>query len=115
MHKQQFIYDAIVKSVYDGDTIRIDIDMGFSIWRLNEPIRLYGIDAPEIRGEERPQGIIVRDWLRARLPVGSQIIIETIKDRKGKYGRYLARIYVDEHDIGQEMIHLGLAVPYMLD
>jgi micrococcal nuclease len=86
-------YNAIVRSVYDGDTIRVDIDLGCSVWLRNEPLRLYGINAPEVRGKNREAGFAARDYLREMI-LDKEVIIETRKDRKGKYGRYLADIYL---------------------
>jgi len=86
-------YKAEIASVYDGDTVRADIDLGLSIWRKNTALRLFGIDAPEMRGEEKVKGKASRDFLRGTLD-GAEIVIETIEDKKGKYGRWLARIWV---------------------
>ena len=49
-----YTYKARCVSVYDGDSITLDIDLGFNHWMLNQKIRLLGIDTPEIRGPERP-------------------------------------------------------------
>lgn len=112
--KKDYIYDAIVRSVYDGDTIRVDIDLGFNTWIHNESIRLYGINAPEIRGEERPLGLVSRDWLRQQLPAGAEIKIKTIKDKEEKYGRYLGVIYLNDVNLNEMMVANGLAKPYLL-
>lgn len=104
-----YVYNAIVKSVYDADTIRVDIDLGCNVWLRNEPIRFMGINAPEIRGEERDLGIASRDWLLTKLQPNDKIIIQTVKDKKGKYGRYLAWVYVDGININQLMIQEGYA------
>lgn len=86
-------YKAEVHSVYDGDTVRMDIDLGMETWRKNVPLRLYGINAPEMRGAEKEQGKSSRDFLRSTL-AGAEIVIETINDKKGKYGRRLVSIWV---------------------
>jgi len=83
-------YRAKVIKVYDGDTITVELDLGFKI-KKEEKIRLIGINTPEVRGEEREQGLISRDRLR-ELILGKDIIIRTQKDKKGKYGRYLGDI-----------------------
>ena len=116
-------YKAIVTKIYDGDTITIDIDLGFGIWKKKQSIRLSGIDAPEIRGKEREDGLIVRDTLRKWIPLGSEVLIVTEKDRTGKYGRYLAEVYptgefmaVDFLDsllsYNQRLLNEGLVEPY---
>lgn len=107
-----YFYLAKVISVYDGDSFRADIDLGFHIWRLNEPIRVAGIDAPELRGDEREAGLISRDWLREQI-LGQEVTLKTYKDRTGKYGRYLAEVFLDDRNIGEEMIELGFAERYV--
>jgi len=89
-------YKAYVKGVYDGDTITCDIDCGFGIKYSGQKIRLYGINTPELRGEDRLKGIEVRDILREKI-LGKWIILKTIKDKKGKYGRYLGIILKEEN------------------
>lgn len=88
-----YFYKAKVASIYDGDTIRADLDLGLGVLKINQPLRLYGINAPEVRGESKILGKASRDYLRSILE-GQEIVIETIKDKKGKYGRYLAVIWV---------------------
>lgn len=112
INKPSFKYKAKVLDAYDGDTITILLDVGFKI-SIKERVRLYGIDAPEMRGEERPMGIISRDWLRGKI-LGKDIIVETFKEDKrkyGKYGRFLAILYLPDEqvNINQQMIDLGLA------
>jgi micrococcal nuclease len=92
-----FHYTAKVQSVYDGDTCRVDIDLGLGIWIRNEKLRLTRINAPEVTGPEKAAGIASRDYLRELID-GQPILIETIKDTKGKYGRYLAEIWVKKND-----------------
>ena len=103
-------YKAIVKRVYDGDTITVDIDLGLKTWVHDETIRLYRIDAPEVRGKERPQGLISRDWLREQI-LGKEVILKTYKDTKGKYGRWIADVYSPESDVSvnDRMVTHGLA------
>lgn len=50
-----YTYRALVKSIYDGDTLRADIDLGFGVILADQSLRLLGIDTPEIKGVERPQ------------------------------------------------------------
>ena len=86
-------YRAELVSAYDGDTVRINFDLGLGVWIRNTPIRLYGINAPEVRGSSRSAGIKSRDFLRAVLK-DSEIIVKTHRDKKGKYGRWLADILI---------------------
>lgn len=103
-----YAYQATVVSVYDGDTITADVDLGFNVWLKGETFRLYGINAPEVRGSERPLGLLTRDWLRSRID-GRQITIKTIADKKGKYGRWLAILCDDQGDVIEDMVSAGLA------
>lgn len=108
-------YRAEVVSVYDADTIRLDIDLGFKTWLKNTPVRLLGIDAPEIRGPEREAGLIARDALRRLFEEHpGRVMIRTARDSTGKYGRWLAEVYVwtgEQWDSVNEMlVHGGLAV-----
>ena len=120
MKRERFLYDARVHddpdAVYDGDTPYLDTDLGKGIWELAEPHRLLGINAPEMRGEQKALGRKSRDWLRQRL-AGERFTIETIKSRrkfltrdgKGKWGRWLVVIWIDGVNVNKEMIELGLA------
>ena len=109
-------YAARVVSVYDGDTVTVDVDLGFGVWLQKQKIRLFGINAPEMRGSDREKakGKESRDWLRAQLK-DQALTIQTIKDKKGKYGRCLGRQVVKGVDLNQKMVEEGLAVDYMAD
>ncbi len=95
MDSNLYLYKAKIVSVYDGDTCRADIDLGLHTWIRNEKLRLLRINAPELRGKERQAGLSSRDFLR-ELILNKEVIIQTVKDRKGKYGRYLAEIWVEQ-------------------
>jgi len=115
-------YMATVVSAYDGDTIRADIDLGFNIIMRNQAIRFMGIDTPEVRGEERPEGLVARDFVRERI-MGKRVMLRTFKDTSGKYGRWLAEVFyrkggvvvaADQLDsltnLNEELLAAGLAV-----
>lgn len=89
-------YKAKVESIYDGDTVRVNIDLGLKTWNMDEPIRLLGITAPELRGPERPKGLKSRDRLR-ELINGKEVFLETIRDTKGRFSRYLGNIWIEEN------------------
>jgi len=93
MNDKIYCYKATILSVYDGDSCRADIDLGMKIFIRNEPLRLARINAPEVRGAERPKGLLARDALK-KLIEGQDVIIKTQKDKKGKYGRYIAEIHI---------------------
>jgi len=90
-------YNATVRSVYDGDTCTMDVDLGLGCWVHGEKIRLCRINAPELRLSERPRGLLSRDFLRSKIDK-KKVILETIKDKKGKYGRYLGEIWIKDAD-----------------
>jgi micrococcal nuclease len=83
-------YRAHVLKIYDGDTITVRVDLGFHV-QITQRLRLARIDAWEVRGEERPAGLIARDWLRSQI-LGRDVIVQTVKDATGKYGRYIAEV-----------------------
>jgi len=109
-----FTYRACVVSIYDGDTIRADIDLGFNQRSMTVKLRLAALDAPEIRGIERVDGILSQKWLESQIPPGTWIVLKTIRDRTEKYGRYLALIQmVDGTILNETMVAEGFAKPYM--
>ena len=111
-------YEARVIKVIDGDTVDVDIDLGMDV-HIKQRLRILGIDAPEIPAIGI-EGEAARDWLRKYLLPGDTVIVRTVKDRKEKYGRYLASIQaaplawteVLPIDIATELIRAGHAVPY---
>ena len=104
-------YRAFVRRVYDGDTVTVDIDLGFDILVKNQKIRLLGINAPEIRGESRESGLISRNFLRERIS-GKWVTLKTKKDKKGKYGRWLGDIFLEKENINELMVSEGMAKKY---
>lgn len=112
-----YSYKAHVIKVYDGDTITVNINLGFDMWMYNQKIRLLGINTPEIRGEDRLEGLISRDRLRD-LILDKDVVIKTLKDKTGKYGRWLGTIYLKEelsdnwNNINQTLMEEGLAKAY---
>lgn len=109
-----YTYSAFVTEVYDGDTITVDIDLGFGIKLTDQKIRLFGINAPELKGKTKTEGIKSRDKL-TELVLNKQIKIQTIKDKKEKYGRILGKIWIDETLVNDVLITERFAVPYMLE
>jgi len=112
MKKEEFIYDAYVVGVYDGDTITVDFDLGFDIIMKNQKIRLYGINAPELKGVDKLSGQTSKNWLVEKV-LNKNIVIKTHKDAKEKYGRWLGEVYVGDLYINEQMITEGLAIKYM--
>ena len=87
-------YKAQVKSVIDADTIDVLIDLGFGVHTMQR-LRLYGIDAPEMRSEA---GKVAKEYVKSVL-LGADasmfVYVRTLKDKKDKYGRKLAVLYFD--------------------
>jgi len=108
-------YKAKVVRVVDGDTVRMDINLGFGIIMSNESVRLVGIDAPESRTRdlvEKEKGLASKDFLISLLPVGTDIIVQTTLDKSGKYGRVLGVLVKDQVNLNELMVAEGLAVVY---
>jgi micrococcal nuclease len=106
-----YTYRAHVLSVYDGDTITVDVDLGFSIFMRSQSIRLARINAPEVRGSNAEMGAKSRDALREKI-LGKTVTLKTIKDTKEKYGRWLAEVWIDGVCINNWLLAEGLAVAY---
>jgi micrococcal nuclease len=99
-HGQVFTSQAVslpgkITAVYDGDTCTADVDLGFKVVVRGEKIRLARINAPEIRGASRKEGLVAWDFLR-ELILGKEVLLKTIRDKRGKYGRYLGEIIVEK-------------------
>jgi len=88
-------YRARVTGVYDGDTCTVDLDLGVGTWIKGEKVRLHRINAPELRGAEAAAGKTARDFLRT-LVLDKDVLLQTIKDSREKYGRYLAEIWIEQ-------------------
>jgi len=105
-------YRARVTAVYDGDTCTVDIDLGLSTWIRGEKIRLNRINAPEMTGADKPKGTAARDFLRG-LILDQDIVLQTIKDTREKYGRYLGEVWVEKNgawlNVNDEMVRAGHA------
>jgi micrococcal nuclease len=107
-------YQCTIVRVVDGDTVDVDIDLGFDTWRCGERIRLYGIDTPECRtrnAQEKAAGLLAKEFVEDALHVGGTYRLQT--KEKGKFGRYLGTIKIDgELTINAALISENLAVPY---
>lgn len=117
------MYEYRVKSVIaviDGDTIDVDIDLGFDI-SLTKRVRLAGIDTPESRTSDKAEkvlGLEVKELLKKKLKEAKSIVIKTqLPDSTEKYGRILGWIYLDgaELSVNEGLIASGYAWEYMGD
>jgi len=107
-------YKAAVTRIVDGDTVVVDIDLGFGVWLRDQSVRLAKINAPEIRGSTREAGLASKDFL-TKLILNKWVQIRTEKGNE-KYGRWLATILIEEDgnliDINRKMIAEGHAIIY---
>ena len=104
-------YNAKIISVYDGDGVYdAEIDMGMNLFQRKD-IRLFGVDTPEMRGEHKKAGKVVRDFVR-NLILNKAVLIITQKDKTGKYGRLLASVIIDDIDLAQLLLDKGYAKAY---
>jgi endonuclease YncB( thermonuclease family) len=102
-----------VISVYDADTIRVNIDSFPDIIGKNIRIRLKGIDAPEIKGmcqKEIDLAIMARDYLRNAINQSSRIELRNIE--RGKYFRIVGELYIDGENISNNLLKRKLAYYY---
>lgn len=98
-------YYGVVYNVVDGDTIDVNIDLGFKI-TIKQRLRLNGLDTPE-RGQ--PGYKEAKDWLTEKL-LNQKVLITTSKP--SKFGYYLAEIILDTIYINNSLLELNLAKPY---
>lgn len=112
-------YRCKVVHIVDGDTVDVDIDLGFGVWLHKERVRLFGIDTPESRTrdlEEKKYGLAAKDFITNMLDDSGGIILKTHKDGTGKFGRILGELWrttnFADKSINQYMIEKHHAVEY---
>ena len=109
-------YKATVKRIIDGDSLVLDIDLGFYMFMNETKIRLYGLDTPEMTSEDpllRLQAIMATRYLFDNLSIGDKVTIKTVLDKREKYGRLLATIITKEGlNINEGLLENRLAVSY---
>ena len=108
-------YNCEVTKIIDGDTLDVDIDLGFSTKLTKQRIRMLGIDTPESRTrnkEEKVRGLLSKKALMDMCPIGSNIRL--VSHGKGKFGRILGEIFTPEGEvsINKQMCEEGFAVEY---
>lgn len=114
-----YTYRATVLRVVDGDTVDVDLDLGFGIWLRNERVRIMGIDTPESRTTDEVEkvfGLAAKARLKELL--GESAILKTQvandgTDMKGKFGRILGDFVApDGRMVSSVLIEEGHAVDY---
>ena len=116
---QQNEYDVVVVKIVDGDTVDVDIDLGFGVTLRDERVRIMGIDTPESRTKDKVEdlfGEAAKERLKVLMKDGGKLI--TTEDRKGedmkgKFGRILGDFRIgDGRKITDILIEEGHAVAY---
>ena len=112
-------YRCKILRVVDGDTVDVDIDLGFGVWMHKQRIRMYGIDTPESRTrdlEEKKYGNAAKEFITGMLDDEGGIVLKTRKDKEGKYGRILGELWrttdFADKSINDYMIEKHHAVAY---
>ena len=117
-------YRAKLVKVVDGDTVDVDIDLGFGIWMKDERVRIMGIDTPESRTRDKIEKLFgkaasarVKELLEEDIILKTQISRDG-EDMKGKYGRILGDFMVERFEDGKQemltdvLVQEGHAVAY---
>jgi len=118
--RRMYTYKAKLIRVIDGDTIDAEIDLGFGVF-MRQRVRLYGINTPESRTrdlEEKERGLAAK----ARLTelIAKEFIIETLLNKRGKFGRILGVIHStlpdsdETFNVNERLVEEGHAKVYML-
>ena len=111
-------YKCNIVKIVDGDTVDVDIDLGFGVWMKDERVRIMGIDTPESRTRDKVEmkfGLASKAKLKSLL--GKTGVLKTQvnkngEDMKGKFGRILGDFQVGAKMVTQIMCEEGYAVPY---
>lgn len=114
-------YKARYCSNYDGDTVSLDLDLGFHIKKFDISCRLHGINCSELKGLTYDKGLQAKIYVRSRLEsADTEIVVKSIKDSSCKYGRPLVILYYktigdpEFKNLNQELLDQGLAEPYII-
>jgi micrococcal nuclease len=122
--RKMYEYKCRIVKIVDGDTVDVDIDLGFGIWVRDERVRVHGIDTPESRTRDKIEkkfGLASKKYVQNILKKGSIQTLVTQKpgdEAKGKFGRILGKfkVYDNVTDswmfMGDIMVREGYAVPY---
>ena len=113
-------YRCKILKIVDGDTVDVDIDLGFGVWLKKERVRMMGIDTPESRTRDKVEklfGLSAKQYVKDNMPTNSMQILKTEIDRsggdkKGKFGRILGDFILDDKKLTDMMIEDGHAVAY---
>ena len=105
-------YGCKIVRVIDGDTVEAEIDLGFDVW-LKSPVRLYGINAPELKGVTLEAATQSKNFLTDYLfTLPGKTVLQTHGKDKDKYGRVLGTLLKDGKNVSEVMLTEGFAVVY---
>lgn len=117
-----YIYAGQVERVVDGDTLDVNIDLGFDIYHKVR-VRLARINAPEIHNVKKDsleykRGMKAKAFVQKWVTLAPTVYVQTFKDTKGKYGRYVAHLYhryqdtsfIYDNTLSHALVEAGLAV-----
>ena len=114
--RDPFLYKCTIQRIVDGDTVDVNIDLGFGIWLYKERVRIAGIDTPEKRTRDKVEkifGLAATAKAHTLIPEGSNCIIRTRRDKAGKYGRTMGDFVLEDGTLYTEvMVETHHAVPY---
>jgi len=112
-------YDVVLLKAVDGDTVDVDIDLGFNVWLHDERVRIMGIDTPESRTSDKVEklfGLAAKNRLKELLHDGAILVTTEEKngeDMRGKFGRILGDFKTpDGRLVTDVLVEEGHCVPY---
>ena len=108
-------YKCKVVRVVDGDTVDVDIDLGFGVWLHKERVRILGIDTPESRTRDKVEkrfGLLAKEFVEDFFKIGDVILTTKKYDAKGKFGRILGDFKCNGRTLSKVMIEMHHAVEY---
>lgn len=108
MEHTLYTYKGIVDRVIDADTFDIIVDLGFQI-KMKQRFRLARVDAWEVRGEERQMGLKAKAFVQDLIE-GKEVILHS--EKEGSFGRYIAEIWVNGENVGDQLLAEGHAEIY---
>jgi len=117
MYNFERFHRVKVDSVIDGDTLIVSIYLGLGVWLNSQHVRLLGINAPEIKGEERSQGLVSKAFMERLLRQADEVLVKTAEEKHEKYGRFLVTLFARHegkwYDLNKIMVRRGAARKYM--
>jgi len=114
--KPVYVYRVLeITKVVDADTMDVVLDLGLHV-RTHRRLRFMGMNAWEVRGEEREKGLIAKERFEEMLANNDAVYVQTVMDAEGKYGRVLAWIWIEKDNnitcANEQLVIEGHAVEY---